>query len=51
MTDDVGRLADFTVVIAPQPRGPGSLTGGLGRNWNEHRRRFIWHKSADQILE
>ena len=29
----------------------GPLSGGLGRNWNEHRMRFISHKTTDQILD
>ena len=34
-----------------EPRRLGPLSGGLGRNWNEHRMRFISHKTTDQILE
>ena len=34
-----------------EPRRLGPLSGGLGRNWNEHRMRFISHKTTDQILD
>ena len=34
-----------------EPRRLGPLSGGLGRNWNEHWMRFISHKTTDQILD
>ena len=30
---------------------PDPCSGGLGADWNEHPRPFIWHKTADQIFD
>ena len=52
-----GRVDDLVSRVAnaennrTEPRRLGPLSGGLGRNWNEHRMRFISHKTTDQILD
>ena len=45
------RLHDHTLNVAVCDRAHGTVRGFWITNWSDNPKPFVWHKSADEILD